>query len=72
MPYLIHIAAGGQTVKLSTVKDVKQWLKDNNFYAEPNAELYGIDETIKDQGEIFIYETGNNSDYADGCIRRKD
>ncbi|EHQ35636.1 site-specific integrase [Methanoplanus limicola] len=68
MIYKIHLASDDRTVEISSVKAVKKWLKNNNFYAEPNADLYGMATTIKSQGQVFIYENGNNSDHADGSI----
>lgn len=69
MKHIIGLT-NGEVVELSSLADVKQWLGENNYVVEDNARLWGIDETITSQGDVCIYEKGNESDRIDGRIRR--
>lgn len=70
MTYIIDFADNTEPVELSTIPEVKRWLKGNDYEPEDNADLWGIDETITDQGDVCIYEKGSESDWIAGRIRR--
>ena len=60
----------GDKVDFENTDEIMQWLGDHSCKCEPNAKLYGIDETIADQGSVCIYRYTNRSDQADGRIRK--
>jgi hypothetical protein len=69
MAYTISLS-NGDAVDLSNLAEVKRWIKGNAYVLEDNADLWGIDETITSQGQVCLYETGNDGDMADGTITR--
>ena len=69
MTYVIEID-NGQSFDFKTIDEIKKWMAKNGYETEPNARLYGVDETITDQGSVAIYDLHNKSDQADGRISR--
>jgi len=60
----------GTTYEFETLDELESWIEDNNKYAEPNVDLWGMDETLKSQGEVGLYDTPNEDDtWATATVR---
>lgn len=64
--YKISYGTNQKSVKLSTVKEVKKFLKEK--YPEPNITLYGLLPTIKSAGSALFYNSKTPTDDTIHCI----
>jgi len=47
----------GEIIEFDTLDEVIDWvIVKNDLEFEPNADLWGIDETIKDSGRVCLYD----------------
>jgi len=65
--YVVKTLDGEEIVFKSPV-DVMDYLSAHEYQVEPNANIFGIDSTIKNSGRVCIYKNGNDTDYIDGEI----
>ncbi len=45
-----------------SLEKLEKWIDENDKYAEPNVELWGMDETLTSQGAVCLYDTPDEDD----------
>lgn len=57
--YLLTV--GGNTREVSKT-ELRQYMRENDLVFEPNVDLYGLGQTIRDQGDACLHSKTNPDD----------
>lgn len=49
----------GEVIEFDRIVDVEKWIRDNGLFPEDNVSMYGLRNTILDQGRVCLYEMDN-------------
>jgi len=69
MKYIVE-DENGRKYEFESESSLRKWMEEDEKYPEPNVGLWGLNETLKSQGEVALYDTPDESDtWATAIIR---